>query len=356
MKTKNTVLFVISVLIIAGLAFWGAKGFTVAGYHFSSFGESINKGLDLKGGVSVLEEIQDEDVDQDTIDRTIELLNLRINKLGVGETVITQEGAKRIRIEIPGEYDTKKVVEEIAKTGKLTFRDPDGNVILEGSDVKDANAYLGQTGEPTIGLELNPDGAVKFSDATEEFIGKQISIYMDEDMVSNPTVNQQITDGSAIITGIDTIEEAQSEASIIKAGALPVTLETASAQLVSAQLGEEALPQSIKAGLIGIALIFIFMIIFYRMLGVIADIALVFFMTIVLGTFAKIGAVLTLSGIAGFLLTIGMAVDANVLIFERIKEELRAGKSMKTSIDSGFHRAMSSILDSNITTIIAGFV
>jgi len=192
--------------------------------------------------------------------------------------------------------------------------------------------------------------------ATQDFYGKVISIYMDSDLVSAPTVEAVISDGKAIINNIDTQEEAKSIASMIKSGALPVTLKTVSAKVVGPQLGLNAMPQSVKAGAVGIGIVLLFMLVMYRLLGITADIALIFYITIVLGTFATIGVTLTLPGIAGFLLTIGMAVDANVLIFERIKEELRAGKSVKSSIDAGFHRAMSSILDSNITTIISGFV
>lgn len=356
MKRKSTIWFIICLVFIGLLAYTGAKGLTISGYHFKSLGESIKRGLDLKGGVSVVEEIQETNYDSAAVSRTIELLNKRVNKLGVAETAVQQEGEKRIRIDIPGESDTKKVVESVAKTGKLTFVGPDKAVILTGSDIKDCSAYLDSSAKPVVSLELTSEGAKKFAAATQKFLNQAISIYMDSDLVSAPTVNEVISDGKAVINNIETEDEAKSIASMIKSGSLPVTLKTVSAKVVGPQLGQNAMPQSVKAGVVGIAIVLLFMLVMYRVLGVTADLALIFYITVLLGTFATLGVTLTLPGIAGFLLTIGMAVDANVLIFERIKEELRAGKSVKSSIDSGFHRAMSSILDSNITTMISGFV
>jgi preprotein translocase subunit SecD len=333
--------------------FFGVKN--VFGYRVKSFNETINKGLDLQGGISVLEEIQGE-ADNETIGRTIEMLNMRLNPEGVKEIAITKEGKNKIRIEIPGEFDSKKVLESIGKTGKLEFKGPDEAVILTGSDVKDAIAYLDDMGKPTIGLELKEAGAKKFADATGKFKGQQITIYMDEEVLTSPTVNDVITTGKAVITGSASLDEAKRQANIIKSGALPVTLKAVEFKTVGATLGANALPLSVKAGVIGILLVILFMAIYYRLPGVLAGIALIFYVVIVLGTFSVVGVTLTLSGIAGFLLTVGMAVDANVLIFARIKEELKLGKSIRNAVDSGFNRALSSILDSNITTIIAAIV
>ena len=192
--------------------------------------------------------------------------------------------------------------------------------------------------------------------ATAANIGKTISIYMDDELISKPKVQSAITDGEAIISGSADVEEAKTLASLINAGALPVSIEVASISNVGAQLGEEALPNAIKAGAIGIGAIFIFMIAYYRIPGIIASMALTLYTTLVLFIFSENGVALTLPGIAAFLLTVGMAVDANVLIFERIREELKKGLSVKTAVDKGFHNALSSIVDSNITTIIAGLV
>ncbi|OFI05248.1 protein translocase subunit SecD [Clostridium acetireducens DSM 10703] len=356
-KGKSLALFIVCVLLIGLVAYVCAFGTKVGGYVVKPFSKTINKGLDLQGGVSLVEEIQSNNVDQKTIDRTIELLSMRVNKLGVSETTVTREGQKRIRIEIPGKYDAKEVIESVGKTGELKFIGPDNQVILTGKDVKDATAYMNsEDNSPTVGLELNESGTKKFAEATKKFLGQPIAIYMDEEPLTKPVVNNVITSGKAVITGSKSMDEAKRQASIIKSGALPVVVKPVEVKTVGATLGSNALPLSVKAGVIGISLIFLFMILYYKVPGVIADIALVLYILLVLLTFTGIKATLTLSGIAGFLLTIGMAVDANILIFERIREELRNGKSIKSAVDSGFHRALSSILDSNITTIIAGVV
>lgn len=356
-KSKSTALFLASVLVIAFLAYCGAKGLVIGDYKIKSLGESINRGLDLQGGISVLMEMQTDKASQEDQDRTIELLSMRVNKMGVSETSISKEGNKRIRIDIPGKFDTKEVIDTIGKTGNLRFVGPDKSEILTGKDdVQDASVSMDQQGQPIVNLKLNSSGAKKFADATQKYLGQKIAIYMDEDLVSNPTVQAIINDGNAIITGSKDLNEAKRTAGIIKSGALPVPVKTAQVNVVGPTLGANALPQSIKAGAVGVGLIFLFMILYYRVPGLIACIALVLYMVLLLGIFSSLGATLTLSGIAGFLLTVGMAVDANVLIIERTKEELKAGKTPRSAIDAGFHRAMSSILDSNITTIISGFV
>ncbi|GAA0177292.1 protein translocase subunit SecD [Clostridium sediminicola] len=356
-KVSSSIKFIIVVALIGLYAFSGAIGFkNIFGYEVKPFTQSIKRGLDLQGGISVLEEIQADKVDAETMARTIELLSMRVNPEGVKETSVMQEGDKRVRIEIPGEFDAKKVLENIGKTGLLEFKDPEGNVLLTGKDVKDSTAYLNQYNQPIVGMEFNEEGAKKFADATDKFLGQKIEIYMDGELLTDPVVNSKISDGKAIIEGSASLDDAARKASIIKSGALPVTLKAIEYKTVGATLGANALPLSTKAGLIGISVVFIFMILYYRTAGLMADIALVLYVVLILGTFSNIEATLTLSGIAGFLLTVGMAVDANVLIFERIKEELKLGKTIGNAVDSGFHRALSSILDSNITTIIAGIV
>ena len=355
-KRKSMILFLTSVLVVGILAYSGFKGFTIGGYRFKPFTETINKGLDLQGGISVLEEVQGGKVDSKTLDRTIELISMRVNKMGVSEILVAKEGNNRIRIEIPGVFDSKAILDTVGKSGELKFVGPDKVTILTGKDVKDATAYLNEENQPTISLELNESGKTKFADATQKFLGQSITIFMDKDELTNPTVQAVITDGKAVITGSNSMEEASRQAQIIKSGALPVTLKAVSVKTVGATLGADALSLSIKAGLIATLIVFLFMILYYRAPGFIASISLVLYVVLVLGTFSAINVTLTLSGIAGFLLTIGMAVDANVLIFERIREELKTGKSIKSSVDAGFHRALPSILDGNITTIIAGLV
>lgn len=354
-KGKSTVLFVISVLVIAILAYVGIKGLDIGGYRLKSFNETLKKGLDLQGGISILAEIQEDKPTQDTINKSIELLNMRVNPSGVSEINISKEGEKRIRIDIPGKFNLKEVEDSVSQPGKLRFEGPDKVEILSGNDVKKASARADSTGKPVIDLEFNDTGTKKFAEATGKFIGQSISIYMDETLVESATVQAVISDGSAQISGgTMTLNEAKSKANKINAGALPVTLKTVSTKVVGPSLGASALPNSVKAGKVGIGLVLLFMLLYYRVPGLVADIALILYSIMVLGVFTAVDATLTLSGIAGFLLTVGMAVDTNVLIFERTKEELKAGKSIKSAIDEGFHRAMTSILDSHITTIVAG--
>lgn len=356
-KRKSAIIFILCVIAIFSLAFTGFKGFEIAGYEFKSFDKVITKGLDLQGGVSVLMEIQDENIEREDLEKTRQLLSLRVNKLGVAETTVTTEGDKRIRVDIPGEYDSNDIVTSLTKSGKLEFKDSEGKVVLEGKDIEKATAMVdNQTNEPTVSLELNNEGKNKFAEATGNNIGKKISIFMDEDEISSPVVQSRITDGKAIISGSTSIAEAQDLAGLINSGALPVTLKTVSVNNVGAQLGAEAFPNSIKAGIVGIALIFVFMIAYYRVPGVLACIALTLYVVLVLLVFVEVGATLTLPGIAGFLLTVGMAVDANILIFERMREELAKGVSIKSAVKKGFENASSSIIDSNVTTIIAALV
>ena len=355
-KGKSSALFILCTLAIILFAFVGYKGAEVAGWRIKPFSETITKGLDLQGGVSVVMEIQDEEVSKEDLEKTKEQLSLRVNKIGVAETVVSTEGDRRIRIDIPAQVDSGEIVESLGKTGELTFKSPKGDVILTGQDVNKAIATSDENGLPQVALELNEEGTKKFADATKEYLGQSISVNMDDEVLTNPTVNSVITNGSAVITGSKSADDAKRLAGLINAGALPVTVKAASVKTVGAQLGEEALPNALKAALIGIGLIFAFMIIYYRVPGAIACLALTLFIALILFLFGEIGVTLTLPGIAGVLLTIGMAVDANVLIFERIREELKKGVSIRSAVEKGFENATSSIMDSNITTIIAALV
>lgn len=356
-KLKSSVFFILSTVAIIIFAFIGINGVTIGGFEYKSFGKAITQGLDLQGGVSVVMEIQDEDVTNDDLEKTKQQLELRVNKIGVAETSVTTEGDRRIRVEIPGQYDSSDIVNTLSQTGELTFKSPNGDVLLTGSDVEKATVGSDQeSGSPVVSLELNSSGKPKFADATETYLGQKISIYMDEEKLSSPTVQSVISDGKATITGSSSIDEAKKLAGLINAGALPVTIKAVSVQTVGSQLGATALPNAVKSGILGIALVFLFMIFVYRVPGLIASIALTLYICLVLFVFGEVGITLTLPGIAAFLLTIGMAVDANVLIFERIREELRKGVSVATSVKRGFENALSSIVDSNVTTIIAALV
>ena len=356
-KLKSSVFFILSTVAIIIFAFIGINGVTIGGFEYKSFEKAITQGLDLQGGVSVVMEIQDEDVTNDDLEKTKQQLELRVNKIGVAETSVTTEGDRRIRVEIPGQYDSSDIVNTLSQTGELTFKSPNGDVLLTGSDVEKATVGSDQeSGSPVVSLELNSSGQPKFADATETYLGQKISIYMDEEELSSPTVQSVISDGKATITGSSSIDEAKKLAGLINAGALPVTIKAVSVQTVGSQLGATALPNAVKSGILGIALVFLFMIFVYRIPGFIASIALTLYICLVLFVFGEVGITLTLPGIAAFLLTIGMAVDANVLIFERIREELRKGVSVATSVKRGFENALSSIVDSNVTTIIAALV
>lgn len=357
MKRKGSIsLFVIILVLLSFLSFTAVEGLTVGGYRFKSFGEVINRGLDLQGGVSVVMEVQAEKLTQEELSSIKTLLDLRVNKIGVSETVSTTEGEKRVRIDIPGVYNSSDIVTNLQTTGELTFKDPEGNVILTGSDVQSASGMLDSNSQPVVSLILNEVGAEKFEKATTEFRGKQISINMDGEQLSNPMVNDVISGGQAVITGMSSVAEAQNLAGIINSGALPYPVKAIEVKTVGASLGAGVMGDVLTASIIGISLIVLFMLIKYRRPGFLASVALGFYVWLLLFVFYAIDATLSLSGIAGFLLTIGMAVDANVLIFERIREELAVTNDIPKAIKSGFSNAMSSIIDSNITTIIAGLV
>lgn len=357
MKKKSSItIFVIILMLLSFLAFTGLEGLSVGGYRFKSFGEVIKRGLDLQGGVSVVLEIQADTVTPEELNSVKSLLDLRVNKIGVSETVTTTEGTKRVRIDIPGVFNSSEIVTSLQTTGNLTFTDPDGKVILTGSDVTSASAMLDSTSKPIVSLVLNASGTEKFKAATERLIGKAITIKMDDEILSAPTVNDVIGDGNAMITGMESVEVAQNLANIINSGALPYPVKAVQVQTVGPSLGAGVMANVKIAAIIGVGLIFLFMISRYKKPGFLASVSLGFYIWLLLFVFYGINATLSLAGIAGFLLTIGMAVDANVLIFERIREELRITSNVHKAIEAGFHNAMSSILDSNLTTIIAGLV
>lgn len=356
MKSKSAITFIVSAILIVLVAYTMVFGLTFGDYMVQPVKNALTYGLDLKGGVYIEEEAVGK-VSSDDLNRTKEMLALRVNSLGVSEPVVAVlPGTNRIRIEIPGVYDAKAALDQIGRTGNLRFVGPNNDTVITGQDVKDATVGVDpNTNKPVVQLKLNTSGAKKFSDATAKYINQTISIYMDNDKVSSPTVESQIPNGEAVITGSSDINEAKRLAGIIKSGALPVKMSAATVQTIGPSLGAEAIPSSKKAAVIGLACVLLFMLLYYKVPGFIADLALTVYIILTILVFIALKATLTLPGIAGLLLSIGMAVDANVLIFERIKEELAVGKSLKTAIDLGFHRAWSSIVDSNVTTLIAGF-
>lgn len=355
-KKGNITIFVIILLLLSFLGLTAVNGLTVGNFRVKSFGEVINRGLDLQGGVSVLMEVEADNVKEEELASIKTLLDLRVNRIGVSETVSTTEGNNRVRIDIPGVYNSSDIVTSLQTTGELTFTGPDDEVILTGKDVKSATSNLDQTNRPVVSLVLNEEGSKKFEEATAKFKGQQIAISMDGEELSSPRVNDVITGGEAVITGMGSPEEAQSLAGIINSGALPYPVRAVQVQTVGPSLGAGVMDSVFLASVIGLALIVLFMVIRYKKPGFLASIALGFYVWLLLFVFYGINATLSLAGIAGFLLTIGMAVDANVLIFERIKEELAGTKNIRKAIEAGFGNAMSSIIDANITTIIAALV
>lgn len=363
MKLKYIVIFVLIVAIIGLAGFTAIEGLSIGKYDIIPMKDAINFGLDLRGGVYVVLEAKDtpdDPVNEEKMSRAVATIRQRVDGLGVSEASVAKQGNKRIRVSIPDVQDQEKALDIIGKTAQLEFIGPDGKVILTGEQVVDSKAVYQQTeigGEqPVVTLKFDEKGTKAFAKATEEFINQPISIVLDGQVISAPTVNNVISDGEAVITGQKDLQEAGDLSTLIRAGALPVALEPVEIRGVGPKLGQDSLSQSTTAALIGIALVFAFIILYYRVPGFAASIALMIYMILFFGILISLNTTLTLPGIAGLILSIGMSVDANVIIFERIKEELKLGKSLRAAVDSGFSRALSSILDANITTLIAGIV
>ena len=349
------------------LMFW----FIVAVVIVSSiiiFVKPTKLGLDLVGGSRLLLEAETTEsiakITPEVMNRLQFAIEQRVNKLGVAETVVQQVGDKRLMVEIPNVTDLKEAKAFIGETAQLEFKKegkaPDGSPIwvstgLTGQDLSKSILSTDATGQWVVSLEFNAEGAKKFADLTKALVGQQMAIFFDGELQSAPRVNEAIYGGKAQISGGDSgfaYDEAERMVNLLNAGALPVPAKIVEENTVGPTLGADSIAKSQKAGIIGLSAVMIFMILFYHVPGVIADIALVIYSLILFALFKTIPVTLTLAGIAGFILSIGMAVDANILIFERTKEELRAGRNLFTAINSGFDRAFTSIFDSNMTTII----
>ena len=326
----------------------------------------IPLGLDLVGGSRIVLEAQTTEtistITQDMMDGLKSALENRVNALGVSETSVQQMGERRLLIEIPNISDPKLAREFLGETAELEFKKPilddDGNTKgweasgLSGDDLSKAAVGTDAAGRWLITLEFNGKGANKFAKLTREFKGYPIAIYFNGDSISEPVVQQEITGGNAQITGEFSHDEAKKIVDLLNAGALPVPAKIMEENTVGPTLGADSLHKSMVAGIIGLVAVILFMIFWYRVPGVIATVALLVYASIVFAIFKLVPVTLTLAGIAGFILSIGMAVDANVLIFERTKEELKAGRTLFTAINSGFDRAFTSIFDSNMSTVI----
>jgi len=364
-SVKNVVKLCVLIVVLAVLAavmFFGLPLSKVVGYYdIKPVTSSINYGLDLTGGVYVvLEAAEDGEGTSDAVERSVTIIRERIDSLGVKEPTITKQGSNRIRISIPDIANQEEALDIIGRTAQLTFLAPDGTVILTGKDVIDAKGLYQQTSagvnQPVVSLAFSPEGTKLFAEATEKYYGQIIAINLDGRDISTPRVNAVITNGQAVIEGMASLEEASKTAMLIKGGALPVSLTPVEIRTIGPTLGQNALSSSMFAAGIGILLIFIFMIVLYKVPGFVSCLGLIVYTLITMFILAALKVTLTLPGIAGIILSIGMAVDANVIIFERIREELMLGKSILLSIKNGFQRAVTTILDSNITTMIAGLV
>ncbi len=364
-KRNSVLTIIVFILVLALGTFTVVQGL---GKNQIGKAENIILGLDLAGGVSITYQIKEDNPTDQEIRDTIERLQQRADVYSTDSNVY-KEGNNRINIEIPGVSDASKILEELGKPGALEFLDEDNyskyasgkeyETVLTGSDVKNASAAIDNSGtvqEYVVQLAFSDEGTKKFADATTANVGKRIYIIYDGEIASAPTVQTAITGGSAVINGMADDEEAEQLAQTIRIGALPLTLEELRSNEVGATLGKDALSTTLKAGAIGMAVIAVIMIGLYLLPGFISVLALIAYVVLMLLCLNGFNASLTLPGLAGIVLSVGMAVDANVIIFTRIKEELGAGASVKSAIDAGFNKALSAILDGNITTLIAAFV
>ena len=359
-RIRAVISLVAIVVVVAVCAYLGLFGFgkgTMINY-LKPWGDAISLGLDLRGGVYTVYQAEDNgDPDFDTtMQSTVSILTSRLTRQGFTEATVTRQGSDRIRVEIPNVSDPNQILTIIGTPAQLYFVDEDGNNLMEGSMVKNAQAAQDQDGKPCIAFELTDEGAKIFAEATATNLGKTISITLDGETISRATVNTVIAGGKGEITGNFTADEAKNLATLILSGALPLNLTQLEVSAISATLGVEALDRAIQAGVIGVILVMLFMLFRYRLCGLVADIALTIYIMIVVLLLALTGAQLTLPGVAGIILGIGMAVDANVVIFERIREEVKVGRPIGSAVRKGFSNALSAIIDSNVTTIIAAVV
>lgn len=360
LRARALVLLVAIIVVVAVCAYLGLCGFgkgTMINY-LKPWSDAISLGLDLRGGVYTVYQAENNgDPDFDTkMESTVSILTSRLTRQGFTEATVTRQGSDRIRVEIPNVSDPNQILTIIGTPAQLYFVDESGNNLMEGAMVKNAQAAQDQDGKPCIAFELTDEGAKIFAEATAANLGKTISITLDGETISRATVNTVIAGGKGEITGNFTADEAKNLATLILSGALPLNLTQLEVSAISATLGVEALDRAIQAGIIGVALVMLFMLFRYRLCGLVADIALTIYIMIVVLLLALTGAQLTLPGVAGIILGIGMAVDANVVIFERIREEVKNGRPIGSAVRKGFSNALSAIIDSNVTTIIAAVV
>ena len=365
----SLILTLLCITLVVLVALFGIRGTALSGVFEE---DTISKGLDLVGGSSITfkaipEEGTDVNMDE-AVEKAINIMRKRLDGMNQNEATVSKVGTDSIRIEIPGVTNPEDAVKTLGSTAKLVFQDSDGNVVVEGKDVKSAQAIYGQLNQNSVGsewyvsLEFNEAARASFADATERMVAKKadgtnyIAIKLDEDTISRPSVEQRIDDTNCVISGSFDEAGAKELATLISSGQLPVAFEEKELRSVGASLGSDALRSSLVAGLIGVILVMVYMILLYRLPGFVSCLALVAYTAIFGVVLAATKITLSLPGIAGIILTVGMAVDSNVVIYERIKEELRTGKTLRASVQSGFNRAFTAILDANVTTLIASVV
>ena len=355
-KSKAAVILAVILAAFVGLAYYASIILSSTGVGEDM---SIPLGLDLSGGVSITYQVVDENPSAEDMSDTIYKLQKRVDSYST-EASVYQVGDDRITVEIPGVQDANEILEDLGNPGSLEFQMPDGTVFMTGDMVEDAQGATATdrygNKQYIVSLKLTDEGAKIFGEVTSENIGKNLPIVYDGETISYPQVQSAITGGEAQITGMSSFEEADNLATQIRIGSLSLQLSELESSVVGAQLGSQAIASSLKAGAIGLAIVMVFMIVMYAVPGIAASLALAIYTTLVIATLYLFDITLTLPGIAGIILGIGMAVDANVIVFARIREEIATGKSVQTSMKIGFQKAMSAILDGNITTLIASVV
>ncbi len=355
-KGQGCAMLLVIALVLGGLAYYASIILSSTGIGED---KSIKLGLDLAGGVSITYQVDEDGFTDEEVSDTIYKLQKRVEAYST-EAVVYREGDDRITVEIPGVTDANAILEELGKPGSLEFQTPDGEAFLTGDMIEDAQAgslknEMGNN-EFVVDLTFTSEGAQVFGEVTSANVGNVLPIVYDGEVISNPEVQQAITGGTAQITKIGSFEEAEVLASNIRIGSLSLQLSELRSNVVGAQLGNDAISSSLKAAAIGLIIVMLFMMIVYFVPGVAASIALAIYTCMVIATLYLFEITLTLPGIAGIILSIGMAVDANVIIFARIREEIASGKSVGSSINIGFKKALSAIVDGNVTTLIAAAV
>ena len=368
-KAKGIIKIIITLIVVVALGYFASTVVRDSNAALQddyvateeSANNTVKLGLDLAGGVSITYQTVDPNPSDVDMQDTIYKLQKRVESYST-EAEVYREGNNRINIDIPGVSDANAILEELGKPGSLVFMDPEGNVVVDGTMVSSAQAGITEDQQKNkqyiVQLTFNEEGTKKFAEATTKFVGQQIYIIYDDEIVSAPVVREPITGGQCRIDGMADYEEAENLATTIRIGSLSLELEELRSNVVGAKLGQSAMASSVKACLIGLAILAVLMIVVFRIPGVAADLALAVYVALevlLLAAFNE-NITLTLPGIAGIVLSIGMAVDANVIIFTRIKEEIGFGKTVPSAIKTGFQKALSAIIDGNVTTLIAAIV